>query len=61
MPEQFSVHYFIVFFAVVFFFQEGIKLIDDTDERKLEFLQRYGWLMDDEAIRAYSARFKPMK
>ena len=33
----------------------------DTDERKLEFLQRYGWLMDDEAVRAYSARFKPMK
>ena len=61
MPEQFSVHYFIIFFAVDFFFQEGIKLIDDTDERKQEFLQRYGWLMDDEAIRAYSARFKPMK
>lgn len=33
----------------------------DTDERKLEFLQRYGWLMDDEAVRAYSARFKPTK
>ena len=33
----------------------------DTDERKLAFLQRYGWLMVDEAVRAYSARFKPMK
>ena len=33
----------------------------DTDERKLEFLQRYGWLMDDEDVRAYSAKYKPMK
>ena len=33
----------------------------DTDERKLEFLQRYGWLMDDEDVRAYSAKFKPTK
>lgn len=31
----------------------------DTDDRKLEFLQRYGWLMDDEAVRTYSAKFKP--
>lgn len=31
----------------------------DTDDRKLEFLQRYGWLMDDEDVRAYSAKFKP--
>ena len=33
----------------------------DTDERKLEFLQRYGWLMDDEDVCAYSAKFKPTK
>ena len=33
----------------------------DTDERKVEFLQRYGWLMDDEEVRAYSAKFKPKK
>ncbi len=33
----------------------------DTDDRKLEFLQRYGWLMDDEEVRAYSAKFKPKK
>lgn len=31
----------------------------DTDEKKLEFLQRFGWLIDDEEVRAYSARFKP--
>ena len=31
----------------------------DTDDRKLEFLQRYGWLMDDEDVRAYSAKYKP--
>ena len=33
----------------------------DTDDRKLEFLQRYGWLTDDEEVRAYSAKFKPKK
>ena len=31
----------------------------DTDDRKLEFLQRYGWLTDDEEVKAYSAKFKP--
>lgn len=31
----------------------------DTDDRKLEFLQRYGWLMDDADVRAYSAKHKP--
>ena len=30
----------------------------DTDEQKLLFLQKYGWLMDDEEVRDYSARFK---
>ena len=33
----------------------------DTDERKLEFMQRFGWLTDDEEVRAYSAEFKPKK
>lgn len=33
----------------------------DTDERKLEFLQRYGWLTDDEDAKSYSAKFKPKK
>ena len=33
----------------------------DTEDRKLEFLQRYGWLMDDEEVRTYSANFKPKK
>lgn len=33
----------------------------DTDERKLEFLQRYGWLTDDEDVQKYSAKFKPKK
>ena len=33
----------------------------DTDDRKLEFLQRYGWLIDDSDVRAYSAKFKLKK
>ena len=33
----------------------------DTDDLKLEFLQRYGWLTDDDEVRAYSAKFKPKK
>lgn len=33
----------------------------DTDDRKLEFLQRYGWLIDDADAKAYSAKFKPTK
>ena len=33
----------------------------DTDDRKLEFLQRYGWLTDDEEVKAYSAKYKPKK
>lgn len=31
----------------------------DTDERKLVFLQQYGWLMNDPDVKAYSAKFKP--
>lgn len=30
----------------------------NTDDRKLEFLQRYGWLMNDEDAKAYSAKYK---
>ena len=33
----------------------------DTEEKKLEFLQRYGWLMADEEAREYSAKYKPVK
>ena len=33
----------------------------DTDDRKLEFLQRYGWLINDDDVRKYSAKFKPKK
>lgn len=33
----------------------------DTDNIKLEFLQRYGWLTDDYDVRVYSAKFKPKR
>jgi len=33
----------------------------DTIEGKLEFLQKYGWLIENEEVRAYSARYKPKK
>ncbi len=33
----------------------------DTDDRKLGFLQKFGWLMDDPEVRKYSAKFKPKK
>ena len=32
-----------------------------SDERKLEFLQKFGWLMNDKAVREYSAKLKPKK
>ncbi len=32
-----------------------------TDEEKLSFLQKYGWLMNDKDVRKYSAKFKPSK
>ncbi len=32
-----------------------------TDEQKLEFLRKFGWLMKDSAVKAYSAKFKPKK
>ena len=33
----------------------------NTDDQKLAFLQRYGWLIDDADAKAYSAKFKPKK
>lgn len=33
----------------------------DTDEKKLYFLQRYGWLTDDDDVKIYSAKYKPNK
>lgn len=32
-----------------------------TDEDKLQFLQKFGWLMKDPDVIAYSAKFKPKK
>lgn len=32
-----------------------------TDEDKLEFLQKFGWLMNDSDVKAYSAKFKPKR
>ena len=33
----------------------------DTDEKKLCFLQKYGWLTNDDEVKAYSAKYKPNK
>lgn len=33
----------------------------ETDDEKLDFLQRFGWLTDDEDAKAYSAKYKPKK
>ncbi len=32
-----------------------------TDEQKIEFIRKFGWLMKDEAAKAYSSKFKPKK
>lgn len=32
-----------------------------TDDEKLGFIQKYGWLMRDSDAKAYSAKFKPKK
>ena len=44
--------------------KEGVRHILEewsTDERKLEFLRKFGWLMKDAAVKAYSAKFKPKR
>ena len=33
----------------------------DTDDQKLAFLQKYDWLIDDDDVKAYSAKYKPGK
>ena len=32
-----------------------------TDEEKIQFIRKFGWLMKDTAAQAYSAKFKPTK
>lgn len=32
-----------------------------TDDEKLGFLQKFGWLIGNDDVRSYSARFKPGK
>ena len=32
-----------------------------TDDEKLAFIQKFGWLMKDADAKAYSAKFKPKK
>lgn len=32
-----------------------------TDEQKLAFLQKFGWLINDNDVKIYSAKFKPKK
>lgn len=32
-----------------------------TDDEKLQFLQKFGWLMKDADVKAYSTKFKPKK
>lgn len=31
----------------------------ETDEKKIAFFRKYGWLMRDKEVREYSAKFKP--
>ncbi|MBE6909186.1 MAG: hypothetical protein E7474_06405 [Ruminococcaceae bacterium] len=33
----------------------------ETDDQKLDFLRRYGWLTHDDDVKAYSAKYKPQK
>ena len=32
-----------------------------TDDEKLQFLQKFGWLLKDSDVKAYSTKFKPKK
>ena len=41
---------------------EGKKSIREkweTDDEKLGFLQKYGWLIDNDEVKDYSKKFKP--
>lgn len=38
-----------------------IREIFDTDNKKLLFVRKYGWLLDDKDVKIYSAKFKPQK
>lgn len=43
---------------------EGVRHIQrewKSDEEKLGFLQKFGWLMRDKEAQTYSAKFKPKK
>lgn len=43
---------------------EGVKHIQEkweTNEEKLVFLQKYGWLIEDDDVKRYSEKFKPEK
>lgn len=33
----------------------------NTEDEKIEFLRKFGWLMDDDDAKKYSAKFKPKK
>lgn len=33
----------------------------ESDDEKLDFLRKFGWLMRDDDVNAYSAKFKPKK
>ena len=37
------------------------KKLFETVAEKLQFLQKFGWLMDDPDVKAYSSLFKPTK
>ncbi len=38
-----------------------VEEIYDSDDKKLTFLQKYGWLMDDDDVKNYSAKYKPKR
>ncbi len=45
------------------YFEGALKKLQEwvTDEEKLQFLRKFGWLMKDAEVKAYSAKFKPVK
>ncbi|MEG2379968.1 MAG: hypothetical protein RSB77_07110 [Bacilli bacterium] len=40
--------------------KESVQLLDTIAE-KIEFLRKFGWLINDPDVKAYSALFKPKK